>query len=110
MERCDNTAVLAVLNSRYSKDKNLMHLLCCIFFAEAHSNFNLVAVHLPGTHNDLADDLSRDRLHSFRAKFPESDISPTSIPSPLLQWLSDTGLEWTFPAWTQLFSSTVARV
>ena len=56
--RCDNAAVVAVLNSRYSKDKHMMHLLRCAFFAEAYRNFKLAAVHLPGTRNVLADDLS----------------------------------------------------
>ena len=108
--RCDNAAVVAVLNSRYSKDKHMMHLLRCVFFAEAYGSFKLVAVHLPGSHNVLADDLSRNRLYSFRMQFPESDTSPTSIPSSLLQWLSSTDLDWTSPAWTQLFNTTVARV
>ena len=36
--QCDNAAVVAVFNSRYSKDKRMMHLLRCVFFAEAHSN------------------------------------------------------------------------
>ena len=98
LARCDNSAVVAVLNGRYSKDKHMMHLLRCIFFAEAHGNFKLAAVHLPGTHNVLADDLSRDRVHSFRMKFPECDCYPTSIPSSLLQWLSSTELDWTSPA------------
>ena len=105
--RCDDAAVVAVLNSRYSKDKRMMHLQHCVFFAEAHSNFNLAAVHLPGIHNILADDLSRDRLRSFRMKFPESDTFPTSIPSSLLQWLSSTDQDWTSPAW---FTITAARV
>ena len=80
MARRDNAAVVAVLNSRYTKDKNMMHLLRC---AEAYHNL-LAAVHLPGTCNVLADDLSRDRLHSFHIKFPESDSSPSSIPPSLL--------------------------
>ena len=54
--QCDNTAVVAVLNSRYSKDKCLMHLLTCLFFAKAYFNFKLRATHFPGIHNELADD------------------------------------------------------
>ena len=110
MVRCDNAVVVAVVNSRYSKDRRMMHLLRCVFFAEAYNNFKLAAVHLPATQNVLADDLSRDRLHSFRARFPASDASPSSIPSSLQQWLSRTDLDWTSPDWIQLFSTTVARV
>lgn len=61
LAQCDNSAVVAVLISRYSKDRHMMHLLCCIFFAEVYSNFKLEAIHLPGAHNVLVDDLSRDR-------------------------------------------------
>ena len=107
--RCDNAAVVAVLTSKYSKDKHMMHLLRCIFFAEAYGNFRLAAVHLPGAHNVLADDLSRNRLHAFHRLFPESDSYPTPVPSSLLQWLSGTDLDWTSPAWIQLFNSSVPR-
>ena len=31
----DNCAVVTVLNSRYSRDKDLVQLLCCLFFLEA---------------------------------------------------------------------------
>ena len=34
--RCDNTAVVTVLNSRYAKDVVLMRMLSCLFFVEAH--------------------------------------------------------------------------
>ena len=67
--------------------------------------FTLAVVHLPGSHNVLADDCSRNELHCFCMKFPESDTSPTSIPSSLLQWLSSTDLDWTSPAWIQLLNT-----
>ena len=58
---CDNSAVVTVLNTRYSKDKDLMQLLCRLFFIEACYQFHLTARRLPGTLNDCADDLSRNR-------------------------------------------------
>ena len=30
MVRCDNAAVVAVVNSKYSKDQRMMHLLRCL--------------------------------------------------------------------------------
>ena len=111
MVQRDNAAVVVVVvNSKYSKDRRMMHLLRCVFFAEAYNNFKLAAVYLPGTQNVLEDDLSRGKLHSFRARFTASDASPSSTPSSLLQWLSRTDLDWTSPNWIQLFSTTVARV
>ena len=36
VSNCDNQAVVAVLNSRDSREKDLMQLLRCLFFLEAH--------------------------------------------------------------------------
>ena len=42
-----------------------MYFLRCLFFVEAWVQFEVVAVHIPGTLNTRADDLYRDRLSSF---------------------------------------------
>ena len=107
--RCDNTAVVTVLNSRYAKDVVLMRMLRCLFFVEAHFQFSLTASHIPGVHNDLADDLSRNRLPSFLCKMPNVDCTPSIIPHSLLQWLLHPNLDWTSPSWTALFSSSVHK-
>ena len=62
---CDNSAVVAVLNSRYAQDRMLMQMLRCLFFIEAQCQCTIVASHIPGRHNDLADDLSRNRANIF---------------------------------------------
>jgi len=33
---CDNQAVVAIIQSRYSRDDELMHLLHCLFFNQSH--------------------------------------------------------------------------
>ena len=33
---CDNQAVVAIIQSRYSRDNELMHLLHCLFFNRSH--------------------------------------------------------------------------
>ena len=58
-----------------------MHLLRCLFL-EAHFQFEVVAAYLPGIHNSLADDLSRNRLLSFRSKVPSADPLPAPMPLP----------------------------
>ena len=63
--RCDNQAVVAVVRSRYAANDRLMHLLQVLFFLEAHHNFHLVAEHIAGNHNTLADHISRNRHSSF---------------------------------------------
>ena len=59
--RCDNAAMMAILKSQYSRDEDLMHLLCCLFFPEAAGGSGVLAQHIPGVHNELADNLSRIR-------------------------------------------------
>ena len=41
---CDNTAVVAALNNRSCKEKQVMHLLRVLFFVEAHSQFRIYPV------------------------------------------------------------------
>ena len=106
---CDNSAVVAVINTRYSKDKDLMQLLRCLFFVEAYYQFHMIARHLPGTLNDCADDLLRNRLSAFRTKLPNADTHPTPIPSSLLQWLLQPQADWTSPSWIQQFATFVIR-
>ena len=84
-----------------------MHLLHCLFFLEASFQFELVARHIPGSHNSIADDLSRNRLSAFFSKVPQACKEPTPVPPRLPQVFLDPSLDWTSPDWTQLFSSTV---
>jgi hypothetical protein len=105
--RCDNIAVVAVINNRYCRDPALMQLLRCLSFVEARRQFTLSAVHLSGIQNTLADHLSRNRLSAFLEGKPEAKLNPTEIPASLLQWLLDPRVEWTSPAWMQLFSTFV---
>ena len=110
LSNCDNAAVVAVLNSRYSREKHLIHLLRCLFFVEAHFQFQLSASHIAGIANTIADDLSRNRLLAFRDNVPHANIHPTHIPSLLMQWLLDQELDWTSPTWTAQFVSFVTKV
>ena len=109
LSHCDNSAVVAVVKTRSCKDKTLMQLLRCLFFLEAVFQFQLSSSHLPGEMNDLADDLSRNRLQDFKHKNLRADANPTDIPSPLLQWLLQQHQDWSSPHWMLQFSSFVKR-
>lgn len=105
--RCDNTAVVAVINSRSSRDSYFMQMLRCLFFIEAYHQFKLSAVQYP---NVLADDLSRDKLAAFMVKANKCNSEPSPIPPSLLQWLLHPQMDWTSPNWMRLFSSFAQRV
>ena len=59
--RCwsDNAAVVAVVNTRWCRDRHLMHLMRCLFFYAAHFRFGISARHIAGAENTNADALSR---------------------------------------------------
>ena len=80
-----------------------------LFFIEAHYQFELEASHIPGPHNDLADDLSRNNLASFQLKSSGSDLNPSPIPPSLLQLLLHPAMDWTSPTWMELFNSFVRK-
>ena len=106
---CDNAAVVAVINSRYSREGQLMQMLRCLFFIEAQHQFRLSAVHIAGVRNDLADSLSRNDAKAFLTKREACDTKPSMIPPSILQWLLHPELDWTCPSWMQLFSSSVTK-
>ena len=83
---CDNETVVTILGSWYYKEPTLMHMLRVLFLAETHYQFRLVAHHIPGTCNTLADHLSRNQLSEFHKKFP----STSKHASPVSHSLSST--------------------
>ena len=78
--RCDNQSVVDIVQSRYSRDDDLMQLLRSLFFIEAAMGFNFIPVHVSGQHDDLADHLSCNRLSLFKQRAPTMASHPTPIP------------------------------
>ena len=106
---CDNQAAVHAVSRRSCRDQDMMHLIRCLFFLEAWFGFEVVAAHLPGRENMLADDLSRNRLSAFLSKAPSVDPAPVSIPPALPKLLLDRN-GWMSPTWTKLFFTTVTEV
>ena len=104
---CDNQPAVYAVNGRSCRDKDMMTLVRCLFFLEAWFSFELLALHLPGRENTLADDLSRNRLSAFLSKAIQPDSTPANLPAELpALLLSRDG--WTSHRWTERFYSTVA--
>ena len=59
-----------ITNKGDSREEECMHLMRCLAFFRAKFHFTLYAQHISGTRNDLADALSRDRLHYFMTNHP----------------------------------------
>ena len=103
--RCDNMAVVAVVNSGRAKDETLMHLLRCMFFIAAHLNIHIHAAHLPGIENTAADALSHDNFTAIIQAVPDAADLPTPIPPALVDMVVREQPDWSSPRWVQQFSA-----
>jgi len=106
---CDNEAAVCILNSRYSRDNDLLHMLRILFFTEAHFQLELSSTHIPGTLNIPANCLSRNQLRQFHINLPHANTHPSYVNPSLLQWLLAPHLDWTSHHWTKKFNSLVSR-
>ena len=81
---CDNVAVVQVVNSGYSTDKQMMRLIPCSFFVTAHRQLLVHAVHIAGSKNTAADAVSLENMDVFLQVVPDAYRSPPPIPSAVL--------------------------
>ena len=75
--RCDNSAVVAIVNSGWSRMDRAMHLMRCLLFFLAQWDMMFVYSHIPGTDDCAADALSRNSLSSFQSLESEAEADPT---------------------------------
>ena len=104
MVHCNNQVIVCVINSGYSKDKD-MHLMHCVFFFHAYGGFNLRAEQVPGEGNLAADALSHDNLALFFQVSPTASPEQTSVPQALTDMLVVHCQDWKSPIWVTLFRS-----
>ncbi len=65
--KCDNMAVVATIKSGSCREKVAMHLRRCLAFVEASVPLTIVAEHIRGVENTVADALSRNKLEVARS-------------------------------------------
>ena len=85
---CDNESVVSVITSGTSKDEEITHLLRALFLVSARFNFKVMATHVPGKTNLVADALSRFNMQVFFRLAPQANPTPVSIPQDLLAGLT----------------------
>lgn len=107
--RCDNQATVTIIQSRYSRDDEVMHLLRCLFFVEAAFNFSFIPEHVPGRYNDLADALSRNNISPSLLQVQSMDQQPTAIQAEIPNLLLNTQVDWLSETWTSLFNSILSK-
>ena len=107
--RCDNAAVVAMLRSGWCKNEHAMHLLRSLFFFQASYNVSLVAEHIRGVENGLADALSRDNHQKFLSCMSSAYQVPEVVPHQLMQVLVLQQPDWTSKLWTDLLPVTLQK-
>lgn len=77
---CDNEATVHCINKGRSHAPAMMPLLRRLTWISACDQFIIIAKHVPGSENQIADSLSRFLFQKFRTLAPEADKSPTPVP------------------------------
>ena len=107
---CDNQAVVSVVNSGYSKDEDITHLMHDLFFVRAYWGFELHGGHIPGEENATADAISHSNVHVFSQVASDALPQATPVPPTILKLLVTLRPDRASPSWTTLFKSCLQQV
>jgi len=107
---CDSANLVIAINKGSSKDKFVMHLLCCLSFFVAHFDIYITATYLPGAINVMADHLSRGRFSQAFQVTPTLSCHFTPIPYTAYELISPRKIEWTSLYFHQLFQQTLSLI
>ena len=75
---CDNMATVQIITKGRSKVPSIMKLMRRLTYHCAIHNFVILAQHIPGKQNLIADALSRFQMTTFRKLAPLADETPTA--------------------------------
>ena len=104
----DNSAVVEVVKSTYSKEPHMMHLIRLLVFFAARFNFWFTASHIPGKQNILADALSRNNVSLFLLQAPRA-VPQGAYLSPSLVDLLALNITWTSTNWIKQFKDSLLQ-
>ena len=105
LARCDNAAVVGIINSGSSRNPKAMHLMRCLTFLSARWQFRIRAAHIRGVDNILADALSRNNLTLFRMLFPQAEPQPAPVPEGAMDLVLLQESDWMARDWTEQWTS-----
>ncbi|CAF1618610.1 unnamed protein product [Rotaria magnacalcarata] len=78
---CDNQALVYILNKRRSANSIIMMFIRRLTLLSLKYNFHLMALHIAGATNGIADATSRQQWARFRHLAPWADTFPCQIPN-----------------------------
>lgn len=80
----DNLALVSIINSKTSKESNIMCLVRALVLVCLENNIFFQARHISGCFNVLSDALSRQQVAKFKRLCPNSRERPVEIPPELM--------------------------
>ena len=80
----DNASLVAVLNKQSCKEKQVMFLIRKFVLYCLKFNICCSALHVPGSHNLIADSLSRLQMDRFHRLAPWANPTPSQLPRIVL--------------------------
>ena len=108
--QCDNTGVVSAIRKGSANESMVMHLLRALWFFVAYFDITILIEHIPGIHNGVADQLSRNHMQQFFSSNPQAHLLPTPLPLELQQIVSVAKPDWTSQRFTLLFNTTILKV
>ena len=79
---CDNEATIHIIMKGRSKIQHIMRLMRRLTWCAAKGNFIIMAKHITGVNNDIADALSRFQMSRFRQLAPRAALTSCKCPAP----------------------------
>ena len=106
---CDNAAVVSQLNKLHARNIRASHMLRCLAYLQAVYDCRLRAVHVVGTRNSSADELSRNKVDSFLGKQPQVSPAPTQVPLTWVNLIGQPNPDWTSAHWRAMFNDSLKQ-
>ncbi len=107
--RCENMAVVAAIKSGSCKERKSMHLRRCLAFMEASVPFILVAEHIRGEDNVVADALSRNSLTLACSVMQAEKEDGVRIRRGCYPYSIDGERSWSEQEWSELLDFSSAK-
>ncbi|CAC5389760.1 unnamed protein product [Mytilus coruscus] len=91
---CDNAATISCINKCTSKNAILMSFLRELFWLSATYNFHIIAKHVPGKENILADHISQLHDLTYCEKFLRFYVQPPLLVRDLVKHMSSNAIRF----------------
>lgn len=80
----DNKALVAIINKKSSKSKRVMQLIRPLVILTMLNNMQVMASHIEGSANGIADSISRQEWDRFRMLAPNAELKQRDIPKDFM--------------------------